>query len=1039
MIKQFSKFLVSLLAVLLVAGPAASTEPYWQQEVNYSINVTVKKDNRTIFGTIAIEYINNSPDSLDRLYIKAFPNAIQKDSYADYKRRSMNDYSFAGLERSQEGSLELIEIGSEKSKYFSLEKDNTIYTVYLTDKIAPAATFNISFEFKTVLPSPHNLRMGYTQKTTKAAYWYPQVCVYDRKMGWVNSQYIGWGETYGDFGDFDVRIKISENQVVAASGLLINEQEVLPDSLRSLLDIKNYFAKKSEWPKLNFDENKTKTWHYLAESVNDFAFTFSEDFCIDSDTVKGVEVVAYPLKHKAKSWERAVEIGKQSIVTFSELIFPYQWPVMRICDAFSGMEFPMITNCSGGGPSPRFALLLYHEIGHQWFMGQVGSNQLDRPFLDEGFTTHLEHIAMEKYLGREGNYDYFTNWYQKKFSPPTEDRHQRGFRQLLLLMKLGFDKQMVFSYDRGEEYFPYRVSAYYKSAAMHYSLRSIFGDSAYYQAMQHYCAEWFFKHPYEEDFLESMEAATGIQLDHYLEQWYHSRYRLDYAFDSKKTSRKGNSYRHKIKLKRPGDFVAPIDMAVIWEQGDTSFYTIPPEGMAYKKKDFALLPIWNQFRRLSDSYETTITSQREIKKIILDPFELLMDIDRTNNSSDFLPPIELRLDNMFYDRVPVNKYALRLRPDFWYDNPNGVHLGFHAHGSYLDIENKFSLDFRIGTRSGRPQIDFEYSTPFEPFGYQSTISNRLLRTDFRTFTSFSYEKRFKKFYSRPDFKLLRLELNYLNLDGKQQNRLAPLQNDVTKYLNGKNWDAAGVWYTTVKSSMLRTFRYGSYSFSGQITVGTYSEDDRLLGFQEGEYAANLKLENSAREYFSLSLHYLGTDGEPPSQFVNHLSRGSAVSEFVSSRVFRSPGTIPNRWENDIYLFNGRVRGYQERNVYLTKSFGASLSITPPDLLPYYWLRKLPLIGGFLSKIDQSLFADGAFVSMQGKELSYSEPIRSSETLANPSDEIFYFSAGISLVFPPVWSEHRVRLDFPLYLNKPLAGEKEFDFRFSIAWILPTDF
>ena len=394
---------------------------------------------------------------------------------------------------------------------------------------------------------------------------------------------------------------------------------------------------------------------------------------------------------------------------------------------------------------------------------------------------------------------------------------------------------------------------------------------------------------------------------------------------------------------------------------------------------------------------------------------------------------------MFYDRIPVNKYALRLRPDFWYDNPNGVHLVFHAHGSYLDIENKFSLDFRIGTRSGRPQIDFEYSTPFEPFGYGSTISNRLLRTDRRTFGSFSYEKRFKKYYSRPDFKLFRLELNYLNLDGEQQNRLAPLQNNITKYLNSSNWDAAGVWYTTVKSSMLRTFRYGSYSLSRQITVGTYSEDNRLLGFQEGEYEAALKLKNKTREYFSLSLHYFGTDGQPPSQFVNHLSRGSAVSEFVSSRVFRSPGSIPSEWKEDVYLFNGRVRGYQDRAIYFTKSFGASLSITPPDLLPYYWLKKIPVIGSFFSKIDQSIFAEGASITMYGNENSYRDPISKSETKINLADETFYFSSGISLSLPAVWSEHRLSIDFPLYLNKPLAGEKEFDFRFSIAWILPTDF
>lgn len=1031
--------LTALILALLLPIHSKSQSGYWQQEVNYKLSITLENDLRTVIGSIEVEYINNSPDTLDHLFFKAFPNAIQKGSYADQKLRKMNDYSFANLKPEQEGSLELIQTEDSKSKIKHLENDNTIYSALLAKSLLPGDTLELTFDFKTILPSPHNLRMGLHQNTTKGVYWYPQVCVYDRKMGWVNSQYVGWGETYGDFGNFNVKITAPEDQIVAATGVLVNEKEVLPDSLKKDLHLSNYLNPKSEWPKLAFDSAKLKTWHYVAENVNDFAFTCSNDFCIGSDTINGVEVVAYALRNKAKGWSMAVELGKQSIETFSEVMYPYQWPVMRICDAFSGMEYPMLTNCGGQGPSPRFSYLLYHEIGHQWFMGQVGSNQADRPFLDEGFTTHIEHIAVEKYLGRNGNFNVYNNWYQRIAEPPIEDRDERGFRPLLLTMKKGYDKPMLFSYDQGEEYYPYRYSAYYKSAAMHYSLRSILGDSAYFKAMHHYCQKWFFKHPYEDDFVEAMEEATGLELDHYLQQWFHSRHRLDYAFAGKSSAREGDLYIHSIKLKRPGLFVAPIDIAVIWETDDTSYYTVSPEGMRYQKPNFTLLPDWEQFRRLNDRYECTISSEHGIKKVVIDPYNLLLDVDRTNNQSGFWWPTEVRLDYMKYDRTPVWQYALRIRPDFWYDDPNGAQLGIHAHGSYLEIEKKFSLDARLGTKSERPTIDLELSTPFEPFGNNSIVSQRILRADSRTYLSSAYQKRFKQYFSRPDFDLFLLELNYLNLSGGQNTRFDPLRADVIDFLPDATWDAEATEYAKITLGRHRTFRHGSYSLLNSVTYGNYDENSRRRGFFETSYEAELNLQKNGLRLLDLKAHFLTTSGEPPSQFVNHLSRVNSATRFTDSKVFRSPGTFPTDWEDDFYLFNGVVRGYQDRTVYLTQSIGGTVELTRPKLPTESTLRKIPALGGFLSEMQLSWFFEGAFIEMQSKEQFYPAPIGVSETLSDPGKKIFYSSSGISLSFPPVWSQHKVRLDFPFYLNKPAIGDDKIGFRFSAAWILPTDF
>jgi hypothetical protein len=583
------------------------------------------------------------------------------------------------------------------------------------------------------------------------------------------------------------------------------------------------------------------------------------------------------------------------------------------------------------------------------------------------------------------------------------------------------------------------VSAYYKGAAMHYSLRSILGDSAYYSAMQQYCRDWFFRHPYEEDFTRTMEQASGIEMDAYLSQWYYGRDRLDYAFVGKKTHRDDRDFVHTIKLERKADFVAPVDIAVIWEQGDTTFYTVAPEGMNYIKPGYRLLPTWNQFRRLEPKYEFAVTAARKISKVVVDPFELLMDINRMNNQSGWFGPTETRLDNLFYDRTPVNKYALRLRPDLWYDSPNGIQLGFHAHGSYLEIEDRFSLDFRLGTKSTRPIFDFTYSSPFEPFGYHSRFYQRYLRADRRDLFSFGYEKRFKRLHSRPDHELFLLQFDYTGTGGDQASRLEPFSRpEVLKYLAEPVWDATDIYYACLTSGIERTFRYGSYRFHNRESIGSYEEENCHRAFMETQFLFGFTLTREEKTWLSLALESLNTNGEPPSQYLNHLSRVRPVERFTRSQLFRSPGTFPIDWENDFYAANGRVRGYHDRVLFLKDYLGGSMELTPPDLLPYKWLGQMPLVGSFLSSIDQLFFIDGGLVSFDNMEPYYPEPIASNETVRFDSDSKFFMSAGISITVPPVWYEHRVRIDFPLYLNEPAVGEDEFEFRVSVAWLLPSE-
>lgn len=1005
-----------------VAPVALSGQAYWQQEVNYVIDVSLDSNLRTISGTIDIQYINNAPDSLPQLYLKAFPNAVRRGSYADTKRRRQNNWSLADRDSSQFGSLTLIERDDRPRLWRELVVDNTIITVVLHRAVQPGDTLELSFRFITVLPAPHDLRMGYFQHTTKAAYWYPQVCVYDRVMGWVNSQYLDWGECYGDFGRFDVTIAAPDDQIIAATGVNINENETLPDSLFRLLHLSNYLKPQRDWPVLPHRAGKTKTWRFLADRVNDFAFTTSNQFCIDTGSVNGVRVVSYPLRSKAASWKDGVRLGIEAISYFSDRIYPYQWPVIRIADCFSGMEFPMLANCGSGAPEPGWWIVIYHEIGHQWFMGQVGSNQVDRPFLDEGFTTHIEHLAIEQYLGREGNNTLFRNWYQRAFAPSDEDRDGRGFRPLLLAMEEGLDQPMLFSYDQGEEYLPYRYSAYYKSAAMHYALRSILSDSVYLRAMGDYCRRWFFRHPYEQDFVTSLEQSTGLQLDPYFTQWFHGRQRLDYAYAGRSTRKEsGRIVSHTIRLKNKGRSVSPVEVAVIWEQQDTSHFTIPPEGMSFDRPDRTVLPTWHQFRRFDPDYSFSIKSQRAIRKVVVDPDNLLLDVDRMNNGSDRWGPIELRLDNLLYDRTPVWAYALRVRPDLWFDFPSGLQLGVHAHGSYLESRRRFSLDSRVGVRDGQEFVDFRFGGPLKLFGPQSEGSWRFLAADQRWFINNRYEKRWKNNLGRPDFELFRLDLSYLGSEGDDTTLLEPSDHQpfVRTIPYAQSWNRTDAISMALLGGMSRSFRSGTFSLWTSDHITGFEQGDESGSFWESGWYAAASLRNRHRTWLHVRAGFQSLDGQILPQYRPDISRGRPVDAFTDLALFRSP--LTNNYRQRLHHFypsTGFVRGYEERGITFEKALAGSLQVTLPDLLPYRWLRVVPLVGRWLGSADQSVFVDAAGI-------------------ANGDDDLTLIAAaGGSVNFPPIWKGQGIRLDFPILLSRPAAGEERVAVRYGIAWVVP---
>lgn len=1011
---------------------------YWQQVVDYDIAVTLDNDGRTISGAQTVHYTNNSPDTLPVLYLKAFPNSARKGSLMDLRRRDAEDYSLQDSDPEHWGSLTISNVTGRSKKALDFELDDTIYKVTLNHPLLPGATARIDLEFVSVLPVGIGARHEYVAGQTKAAYWYPQACVYDRKLGWVNSPYIGRGECYGDFGDFTVSITAPEDRVVTATGLLTNQKQALPDTLREMLDITQFVGPRDTWPEFDFDENKTRTWNFFAKKVNDFAWVAGSDFCIDETTHNGVKIEIYPKRSKAKHWTGAKRLAIESLETFSEYYGDYGWPAIKVTDSYDGMEYPMITFCSGDETTPYFFHLVYHEIGHFWFMGLVGSNQTDRPCLDEGFTTMAEIVAMEKYRGRKGNnVNWSDNWYKRNFYPLDEDRDDRGYRIYLPWAKAGYDLPMVISSDNASEYWAYRNSSYYKPVMMHFTLRATYGDALYFNAMHRYGTKWRFKHPYEDDFVESFASSVDERLDEYFEQWFRSRKQIDYAYEGHK---KLEGDKYSVTVSKPGDFVTPIDVALISKTGDTVFYTINPEDHDYIKPGYENAGTWPQYRRPSRKYTFEATVPGGIKQGVIDPTESLPDVNRLNNSSGFFPPIETKFDAMLYDVPSMHRYSIRWRPDFWYDDANGPILGLHTHGSYIKTDYKFSLDAAIGIESGRPLIDFKVSHPFRQLGKLGFYEGRILRTDYRTYGKIGIVKEYRARWTGPDYLRFELSGNYSNVDGDDHFRLAgsvrTISPDAAEFIQQGNWnDQNSTWLGLSFRNAQETRRVMWQGNSSAKFVATNYTDNSGPSFTQLSTSQTITLRISREMSLTVNYSRYGTSGNTWAMnqaFLFHPSRQTPLDSYLSSGLFRSPGTFPIEWRDDVYLDKGfGVRGYQDRALYAHDGRDMSVLIRGIEIVRILPVKEIPLVGRYIARFSTEFFAQSTHMYNW-----VNFPFAGYETQRDTDDLMNYTSAGISFVSPSVWNGQQVRFDFPLYLSRPLPGEDKWDFRVSAAWILP---
>ncbi|MBL4624254.1 MAG: M1 family metallopeptidase, partial [Flavobacteriales bacterium] len=725
---------------------------YWQQDVHYIIKADIDETTDIITASQRLTYWNNSPDQLDFVYFHLYQNAFQPDAYYDNLQENNGIRPKYSVYEQQKKGTEIIKLTIAGNEV-KTELDNTILKVWLDKPLKAGESIEFTIAFKTYFGGGSVRRRmkkfnssGFTHYD--GVHWYPRICVYDRKFGWTTDQHLG-REFYGDFGTFDVELTFSSNYVADATGFMVNRNEMLPEELRKKLDIKNFATK--PWNETAseitaYDSLAHKTWIFHAENVHDFAFTADPTYRIGEAEWNGKKCIALVREPHASGWQNAAEYTAKIIETFSNEIGMYTYHKMIVADAKDGMEYPMLT--LDGGSDPGYRGLFIHEIGHNWFFGQVGNNETYRAALDEGFTQFLTAWGAEKIEGDTIVKNLPRSSYKQKYRKKELTRYRNVYYGYLRDAIKHKDPQLNTHSDafngavrHGGGY----GHVYYKTATMLYNLQYVLGDELFIAAMQNYFSEWKIAHPYFDDFRTSIINYTKVDLNWFFDQWLETTKTIDYGIKSIRRGTEENEFI--ITFKRSGRMQMPIDFNVTSRSGKTYTYHIPNTWFE-KKTNATILPRWIGWDKLQPTYDASIIIPAGIDEIQIDTTNRLADINMLNNTNKF--PVEFTFDHHVYNRPDNRYYELKTRPDVWYNGFDGLKAGLHMNGSYMNYKHQFDLNvwmnsglFNQVQSNGFDYVSyrFNYNTPINNFIQGASVNFHTKFLDGLIGNSIGFEKK----------------------------------------------------------------------------------------------------------------------------------------------------------------------------------------------------------------------------------------------------------------------------------------------------------
>ena len=606
------KFLIAFFGIALVAcaqtkeaankgkSTSSSDSSYWQQAVDYTMDIDFDIDTYQYKGKQKLVYTNNSPDVLDKVFYHLYFNAFQPGSQMDVRSRTIRDPDrrvrdrISKLEPNEIGYIKVNSL-KQNASAVSFETVGTILEVVLNSPIKPGESVAFEMDFDAQVPVQIR-RSGRNSKEGIAlsmAQWYPKLAEYDFE-GWHTPPYIG-REFHGVWGDFDVTIHLDRNYTIGGSGYLQNPQEV-------------GHGYEDKTKPLNVPKGDKLTWHFKAPNVHDFMW--GADNAYNHDIFKmenGIDLHFFykkTLEEKyLKNWKELQPKTAELMTYFSENIGPYpykQYSVVQGGDG--GMEYAMSTLVTGRRSFGSLFGVTAHELAHTWFQFLLATNESLHPWMDECFTSYISNKAENKILN------------ENKSNPHTGS--YRGYRTIV---SRGYEESLSTHADRYNTNWAYGTASYSKGNIFLSQLEYVIGSDNVAKGLKKYFADFSFKHPTPNDIKRSMEKVSGLHLDWYLNEWTQTTHTIDYAVKSVE----GKT----ITLERIGQMPMPIDLEVTYEDGTIERFNIAIEMMRGNKPTSAtILKDWG-WAYPTYSFETS----KNVKAVVIDKSGLMADIDLSNN------------------------------------------------------------------------------------------------------------------------------------------------------------------------------------------------------------------------------------------------------------------------------------------------------------------------------------------------------------------------------------------------------------------------
>ncbi|MCK4224026.1 MAG: M1 family metallopeptidase [candidate division Zixibacteria bacterium] len=583
------KFLLGFLFsfFLLSLSVCSAEEKHAPQIACYQIDVKLDTQEKKLWGNETVTFINTSQKSVDTLFLHLYPNAFQSDTTI-----LMKESLFPGRVKKKEkyrGFMKIEKMGTSSGLDLTDKKiiDETIMKLPLPFPLPPQGRIELEIEFMVKLPEIF-IRMGYSGKDFMIAQWFPKMAVLEEDGNWNAYQYHFQSEFFADFGTYHVSITAPLNYVIGATGYLV-EGHTNPDS--------------------------TKTLVFHAKNVHDFAWAASPDYQISKRTLDGIEVSFYYKPEHKESVDRIMDYAEFALRHYNSSFGKYHYSHFTIVDTKIGlaggaMEYPtLITISPSRLPPERIradALVVFHEIAHQWWYGMVASNEFEEAWLDEGFAVYSERRALEKRFGKSAN--IIDLWGIK-----VSDLDHARFGNVLDLQS---DPVVRNSWEF-RNYLSYHCKVYFKASLVLETLRNYLGEEAMDELIKKYFQRYKFKHPKTRDFIQLVNEVTGEDLTFWFEQLLYGTGICDYEVTSIESipiesKDKKRRYTNRVEVRRLGEVIIPVDVVIELEDGEK------------------IKQIWDGKERW---HKIEMETDSKIEAVLIDPEnKITLDINVNNNS-----------------------------------------------------------------------------------------------------------------------------------------------------------------------------------------------------------------------------------------------------------------------------------------------------------------------------------------------------------------------------------------------------------------------